>query len=131
MPRDQRNRIAGREAVLRAERLGQLRRPERELAEALVDPVSDADGGCGGRHLSTAVQEAGQIAHVGRLLRPSDLAWFQSGVVQYNRALILYSLGAALRKQRFRDRTGFLAHHPGPAVFLRLSKPELSPHFEV
>ena len=42
-----------------------------------------------------------------------------------------YSLGAALRKQRLRDRTGFLAHHPGPAVFLRLSKPELSPHFEV
>ena len=75
MPRDQRNRIAGREAVLRAERLGQLRRPERELAEALVDPVSDADGGCGGRHLSTAVQEAGQIAHmyIGSKLDHSNL----------------------------------------------------------
>ena len=57
----------------------------------------------------------------------SNRAWYNT----VDRALILYSLGAALRKQRFRDRTGFLAHHPGPAVFLRLSKPELSPHFEV
>ena len=75
MPRDQRNRIAGREAVLRAERLGQLRRPERELAEALVDPVSDADGGCGGRHLSTAVQEAGQIAHTTLAVSSTTATW--------------------------------------------------------
>ena len=77
MPRDQRNRIAGREAVLRAERLGQLRRPERELAEALVDPVSDADGGCGGRHLSTAVQEAGQIAHRAHSTTDQARPWVQ------------------------------------------------------